>query len=84
MHVHVLEQRGSRLRVALEARGDVDDLGVPAWSVEQWLDFEGIVVQLSDTSTTAEASARLAGYTDMSGLVGTATGHNFTFFEPRG
>jgi arsenate reductase len=60
VRLRVLEQAGSSVRVAVEARGDLDRLGVPEWSVEQWLDFEGIAVQLSDTTTIYEAATRLA------------------------
>lgn len=84
VQVSVLEQRASRLRVAVEAHGDVDGLGIPVWSVEQWLDFEGISVQLSDTDTLEDASARLAEHTDVSALVGAASARNFKFVEPRG
>ncbi len=83
VQVRVLEQQGSRLRVAVEARGDVDGLGVPNWTVDQWLDFEGMYVQLSDIDTAEEAAARLAEFADISALVGTASAHNFKFVEPR-
>jgi hypothetical protein len=82
--LRVLEQAGSRLRAAVEASGDLDRLGVPSWVAEQWLDFDGIYVQLSDVDTPEEATARLAEHADVSGLVCTATGHNFRFVEPRG
>jgi arsenate reductase (thioredoxin) len=81
VRLRVVDQAGTRLLVAAEAHGDLDRLGVPAWSVEQWLDFGGMYVQLSDVTTIEEASTRLAEYTDMSGLVGTETGHNFRFAE---
>jgi hypothetical protein len=80
-HVRIFEQVGSRLRVAIEARGDMDGLGVPEWRVEQWLDFEGVSVQLSGVTTAEEASRRLSDFTDRSGLVATDNRHNFRFVE---
>jgi hypothetical protein len=83
VRVRVLEQVRSRLRVEVEARGDVDGLGVPAWSVETWLDFDGIYVQLSDVETAELASSRLAEFTDCVGLVGTDNRYNFKFVGRR-
>jgi len=83
VRVHVLEQQASRLRVAVDAHGDLDGLGVPVWSFEQWLDFGGIRVQVSDTDTIEDASGRLAQFTDVSGLVASSAGPNFKFLEPR-
>jgi hypothetical protein len=83
VQVRVLEQRGSKLRVAVKAHGDVDGLGIPKWTVDEWLDFDGIYVQLSDTNTVEEATARLATHSDISGLVGSTSSHNFKFLAPR-
>jgi hypothetical protein len=79
VRLRVLEQEEGRLRVAAEAHGDVDGMGIPSWSVEQWLDFDGIYVQLSDAPTLEAAAARLAEHTDSAGLVGASTGHHFKF-----
>ena len=81
VQLRILEQAGSRLRVAVEAHGDVDGLGVPEWSVEQWLDFDGIYVQLDGVETAADAASRLPEFTEHSGLVAQNNGHNFKFVE---
>jgi hypothetical protein len=69
--------------VAVEAHGDVDALGVPTWRVDQWLDFEGIYVQLDGTDTVDRATTQLANFTDITGLTGSTSGHNFKFAEQR-
>jgi hypothetical protein len=83
IELRVLEQDGNRLRVAVEGHGDVDALGVPMWRGDQWLDFEGIYVQLDGIETVDQAAAQLANFTDISGLTGSMSGHNFKFVEPR-
>jgi hypothetical protein len=83
VELRVLQQDGNRLRVAVEGHGDVDALGVPTWRVDQWLDFEGIYVQLDGIETVDQAAAQLANFTDISGLTGSTSGHNFKFVEPR-
>ncbi len=75
VRLHVLEQAGSRIRVAVEARGDLEGLGVPEWTVEQWLDFDGIAVQLEGVETAGAAARRLAAFTDVAGLVARTAGH---------
>jgi hypothetical protein len=82
VELRILEQAGNRIRVSVEARGDVDGLGVPTWTVGEWLDFDGVYVELSDVETIDQAAAELASYTDSTGLVGAASGHNFKFAEP--
>ena len=46
---------------------------------EAWLDFDGVVVQLGDVDTVEEARARLQEHTDIAGLLGMTSGHNFSF-----
>jgi hypothetical protein len=79
--LRVLEQQGSRLRVAAEVEGDEEGLGVPVWNLEEWLDFDCIYVQLDGVETVEEAAARLAEFTNASGLVGTDNVHNVKFVE---
>jgi hypothetical protein len=82
VQLRVLEQSGSRLRVAVEARGDIDELGVPEWNVEGWLDFACVYVQLDGVTALEDAAARLAEFTDASGLVPVGNGHNIRFVPP--
>jgi hypothetical protein len=81
VRLRILEQAGSRLLVAVEVHGDLDGLGVPSWRLEEWLDFEGIHVQLDGVSTLETAAQRLAGFTDASGLVAVDRGHNVRFVK---
>nr|WP_296071416.1 hypothetical protein [uncultured Actinoplanes sp.] len=66
--VRVLEQQGTRIRVAITVAGDLDQLGPPEFAVEAWLRFTGILVQLSGVTGADEALRRLAEFTDTSGL----------------
>jgi hypothetical protein len=82
VQLRILEQVGSRLRVAVEAQVDLDGLGIPSWDAEQWLDFEGLSVQLDGVTTVDDATAQLAEFTDAAGLVAVDNGHNVRFVEP--
>ena len=72
--LRILEQDGTRLRVAADISGDVDGLGIPSWSVDDWLEFDAITVQLPGVDTVDAAAERLGAYLDISGL--TPTGEN--------
>jgi hypothetical protein len=43
--IRVVEQQGSRALVRIEAHGDIDNLGIPKLTAEQWLDFDGIYLR---------------------------------------
>jgi hypothetical protein len=74
------EQRGSQLHVSAAVEGDVDDLGISRFQAEGWLEFDGLIVALSDApATVAEASEALASFTSTEGLDGAQMGHNFRF-----
>jgi hypothetical protein len=77
--VNVLEQDDKRIRVRVQAAGDVDGLGIPSWSIEQWVIFEGIAVQLTGVEGLDEAAAQLRRRTDISGLSGKPTPQGFRF-----
>ena len=79
VELQILEQVATRLRLAVKVDGDIDGLGVPSWEVDEWLDFEGLYVQLNDVNSAVEAEERLAQFTDSSGLTATDSGHNFKF-----
>jgi hypothetical protein len=68
VQVRVSEQDGTRIRVALTVSGDLDGLGPDTLTLDVWLDFTGISVQLGDTPSAEAALARLAGFTDVDGL----------------
>ena len=81
--LQVLEQDGARIRVAVEADGDVDGLGVPRWQVEEWLEFDGIAVNVSsDVRTVEDAEAMLAEFTDAGGLRCRGSSGDFRFRVP--
>ena len=64
----VPEQDGARIRVVVTVSGDIDALGPPSLTVDAWLSFAGIRVQLGDADSAAAALARLASFTDVDGL----------------
>ncbi|GAA0528024.1 hypothetical protein GCM10010172_05720 [Paractinoplanes ferrugineus] len=64
VELRVAEQDGARVRVVVTVAGDIDRLGPPEFTVEAWLTFAGIDVQLGGGSP-----ARLAEFTDTDGLV---------------
>lgn len=66
----VVEQRTEAIRLTAEVEGDIDGLGVPGISVDEWLRFEGITVQLSGVDSIQAASNELASFTDVGALVG--------------
>jgi hypothetical protein len=66
--VAVAEQDGQRIRVSVTVAGDLDALGPAEITVEAWLTFAGIRVQLGDTASAEAALERLAAFTDPSGL----------------
>ncbi len=74
------EQRGSQLYVSAVVEGDVDDLGISRLQAEGWLDFDSLIVALSDVpATVAAARSTLESFTDAEGLEGAHTGHNYRF-----
>jgi len=78
--LRVDEQRGNLLHVAATLDGDIDDLGLAAITAEGWLAFAGVTVALSGLEPPVDrAQARLAEFTDATGLVGSWTGRNFHF-----
>ncbi|WP_030443757.1 hypothetical protein [Actinoplanes subtropicus] len=64
----VSEQDGSRIRVLVTVSGDLDGLGPASITVDAWLSFAGIRVQLGDAASAEAALARLASFTDVEGL----------------
>lgn len=78
-------QRGHQLYVSADVAGDVDDLGLGGLHAEGWLDFDGMIVALSDQPPTVDAAVqRLAAFTSVDGLAGVHTGHNFRFTPTTG
>ena len=69
VELRVSEQDGTRIRVAVTVSGDLDRLGPGSIAVDAWLEFAGIGVQLGDTPSAEAALERLAGFTDVTGLV---------------
>ena len=67
--LRVLAQDGPRIQVALTVSGDIDGLGPAELTVEAWLSFAGIRVQLSDAASAEAALERLGSFTDIDGLV---------------
>jgi hypothetical protein len=84
--IDLAEQRGQLLRAVVIVSGDVDDLGIDPLHADAWLAFAGITVSLPDLTSSDHALARLAEFTDTSGLAlpqGSA-GRSFCFSpEPR-
>ena len=80
--VRVLDRKGSRLRVAAEVTGDLDGLGVPRWSLDDWLEFDGYLVAHSEITSLGEARARLSRLVDLRGLKG-EDGPGLYNFRPR-
>ena len=66
--LRLAEQHGHRLRAVATVAGDIDRLGVDPVHADAWLTFTGILVQLPQVTEPDVALARLAGYTDTSGL----------------
>jgi len=64
----VSEQDGSRIRVVVTVSGDIDGLGPSSITVDAWLSFAGIRVQLGDADSAAAALSRLASFIDVDGL----------------
>lgn len=67
--VRVLSQQGPRLRISLTIGGDLDRLGPAEITVETWLTFAGVKVQLGGADTAAAALERLGEFTDVTALV---------------
>ncbi|MBB4691823.1 hypothetical protein [Paractinoplanes abujensis] len=81
--VRVVEQRGARVRVAATLSGDLDGLGPDEFSVESWLVFSGVTVQLSEVGSAGAALARLGEFVEVSGLVEVADPRGIAFrFAP--
>ena len=68
VRLEVAEQDGRRIRVRLTMSGDLDRLGPAEFTVDTWLTFAGINVQLGDTPSAEAALRRLAEFTDTAGL----------------
>jgi hypothetical protein len=80
LDLQVLEQHGTELLVKASLRGDIDRLGIETLTVSANLDFEGIIIHLSDVPPSVPAArARLAEFTDTAGLDGERTAHGFRF-----
>jgi hypothetical protein len=69
VELRVSEQDGARIRVQVTVSGDLDRLGPESITVDAWLDFAGVSVQLGDTPSAEAARERLAAFTDVDGLV---------------
>jgi hypothetical protein len=54
--------------VVVTVSGDIDALGPSSITVDAWLSFAGIRVQLGDAGSAEAALARLASFTDIDGL----------------
>lgn len=66
--LEVAEQDGDRIRVVVTVAGDIDGLGPSTITVDAWLTFAGIRVQLGDADSATAALSRLASFTDVAGL----------------
>jgi hypothetical protein len=78
--LQVLEQHGNELLVQADLRGDLDGLGIEALTVSASLEFEAIVVHLSEGPPSVPAArARLASFADTAGLDGEKTTRGFRF-----
>lgn len=79
--VRVVEQDGARIRVVATLAGDLDGLGPDEFTVEAWLAFSGITVQLSDVGSAGAALERLGEFVGTAGLaeVGDPRGIAFRF-----
>ncbi len=78
--IQILEQHGWEIRVAAEARGDIDGLGLDPLQADEWLLFGGILVQPNVPPRSAGAAKRLlARFTDTTALVGVTREHNYLF-----
>ena len=65
----VTEQDGPRIRITATLAGDLDGLGPPEITVDAWLEFTGIRVQLSEADAGGtSAKDRLAAFTDVADL----------------
>jgi hypothetical protein len=85
VELRVSEQDGPRIRVAVTVSGDLDGLGPDTLTVDAWLDFAGIGVQLGDTPSAEAALDRLATFTDVDGLVADPDQPGMAFhFKPAG
>jgi len=68
VELSVSEQDGPRVRVVVTVSGDIDALGPSSITVDAWLTFAGIRVQLGDADSASAALERLASFTDVDGL----------------
>ncbi|GIM94891.1 hypothetical protein [Paractinoplanes toevensis] len=66
--LRITEQDGPRIRVAVTIAGDIDNLGPAELTVDAWLTFTGILVQLGGVATADAALSRLAEFTAVDGL----------------
>jgi hypothetical protein len=81
--VRVAEQRGDLIRVVATLSGDLDGLGPDEFTVDTWLAFRGVSVQLAEVAAAPEALARLAGFTETAGLAEVADPRGIAFrFRP--
>ncbi len=80
----LVEQRGRSLRAAVTVSGDIDHLGIDPVRADAWLTFTGILVSLHDVTSPAVGLARLARFTDTTGLVfdPNSTGAAMRFIAP--
>jgi len=69
--LQVTGQDGDRITVTATVSGDIDKLGRDPVTATARLRFTAFTVQLSDTTTEAGALARLAAFTDITGLAAT-------------
>jgi hypothetical protein len=82
--LEVLSQSSRNLDVSAHVAGDLDGLGVPELGVAAQVSFSGIDVQTDETgSDAAAASALLAQFLTIDGLVPRSRPHN-VLFEPSG
>lgn len=74
------EQRGRQLHVAADVEGDVDGIGIASLHADGWLDFECLIVALTEEPPSVEsARAKLSSFTGAEGLEGVNTGHSYRF-----
>lgn len=82
--VRVTEQDGPRIRITATLAGDLDELGPDEFTVDAWLTFSGITVQLNDVTSAAAALERLTEFTATTGLTEVDDPRGIAFrFQPR-